>query len=232
MANKEFNPELKQYSIVLIGDFNPAMFSPQWFGKNNIIPVEDVEFALSEKSSPIISSAITIFRTNQLSIKIDTKRFQVVATKEPLIVLKDFILKTFENLSNYTISAYGFNYAAHYSVDNNQEFHKIGDLLAPKSYWKKLLGEDVSGDERLGGLATIQLQEPKKNADGVVSIILQASGLVQPGFYMSCNDHNNLKDDDATAEVLLERINKEFENSFDFMRDLQLSVLNEVSNGE
>ena len=49
---------------------------------------------------------------------------------------------------------------------------------------------------------------------------------------MSCNDHNNLKDDDATAEVLLERIDKEFENSFDFMKDLQLSVLNEVSNGE
>ena len=232
MVNKEYNPELKQFSIVLVGDFNPAMFSPQWFGKNNILPAEDVEFALSEKSTPIVSSAITIFRTNQLSIKIDTRRFQVVALKEPLIVLKDFITKTFENLSNYTITAYGFNYAAHYSVENYQEFHRIGDRLAPKQYWKNLLGADIAGDNRNGGLATIQMQEKKKDTEGQISIILQSSSLKKPGFYMSCNDHNNLTEDNATAEVLLERINNEFDRSFKLMSELQLSVLNEVTNGE
>ena len=47
---------------------------------------------------------------------------------------------------------------------------------------------------------------------------------------MSCNDHNELDEDNATAEALLERINKEFDNSFNLMKDLQLSVLNEVNN--
>lgn len=48
---------------------------------------------------------------------------------------------------------------------------------------------------------------------------------------MSCNDHNNLTEDNATAEVLLERINEEFDSSFKLMSELQLSVLKEVTNG-
>lgn len=231
MIEKKFNPEAKQFSIVLVGDFNPAMFSPQWFGKNNIMPAEEVGFALSEQNSPIISSAITVFQTNQLNIKIDTKRFQVSATKEPLVTIKDFILKTFEGLSNYTIKAYGYNYSAHYQIENFHEFHRIGDLLAPKIYWEKLLGDDIAGDEREGGLATIQMQKQKKQKNGNISIILQSSTMFKPGFYMACNDHNVLSEDEANAENLLEKINIEFEESFNFMKDLQISVLNEVYNG-
>ena len=228
MENEDLKPEIKQFSVVLIGDFNPAMFSPEWFGKNHIIAPEDVEFALMPSSNPIVSAAITIFATQQLNIKIDNRRFQVVTNKEPLIVMKDFIVRTFENLNNYTISAFGFNYAAHYKIDSISEYHKVGDLLAPKKYWASLLGEDISGDDRRGGLATIQMQEEKNDEDGQISIILQPSNIIKPGFYMSCNDHTNLNEDDCTAENLIEQVDKKFETSYEKMKSIQTTVLKEV----
>ena len=162
MELNNLKPEMKQCSIVLIGDFNPAMFSPEWFGKNGVIAPEDVDFALNPKSNPISSSAITIFQTRQLNIKIDAKRFQVISNNESFVIMRDFIINTFENLSNYTILAFGLNYSAHYKIESMQVYHRIGDLLAPKKYWKSLLGDDVDGDNRKGGLATIQMQELKK----------------------------------------------------------------------
>lgn len=226
MEKDNFKPEMKQYSVVLLGEFNPAMFSPEWFGKNKIIAPEDVEFAKRAGSNSIVSPAITIFSTQQLNVKIDNVRFQIATNKEPITVLKDFIKKTFDDLANFTIKAYGLNYSAHYKVDSYSDYHRVGDLLAPKKYWKFLLNEDMSGDDRHGGLASIHMVEEKDG--GATSISLQPSNTFKPGFFISCNDHNNLPEEDATADRLLECINNEFETTFEKMKDMQLNLLNGV----
>lgn len=42
--------ERQQYSIVLIGEFNPAMFQPEWFSRNNIIAPEEIDVIRNELS--------------------------------------------------------------------------------------------------------------------------------------------------------------------------------------
>lgn len=37
-------PERQQYSLILVGDFNPAMFHPEWFKRNDIISPEEIDF--------------------------------------------------------------------------------------------------------------------------------------------------------------------------------------------
>ena len=46
----KFEPERKQFSIVLIGNFNAALFEPEWFFRNGIISQEDVDLARDENS--------------------------------------------------------------------------------------------------------------------------------------------------------------------------------------
>ncbi|MDE7328488.1 MAG: hypothetical protein K2N57_01910 [Clostridia bacterium] len=228
--SQNFNPERKQYSVVLLGDFNPAMFQPEWFSKNDIISPEEVDFARNQSTTCpiIITPQVTLFKTSQFSVRIEQKRFQVVADKEPIIVLKDFILKTFERLSGYVITAFGFNFSAHYHVENNETYHKIGDKLAPKDYWGSLLDDEVSGLDRKSGLSGLEMKKTKKDDFGHISVLLQPSTFVQPGVFMNCNDHFNLPDDDSMAEIVIEKIEQVFDNSFEHMKTLQISVLSEV----
>lgn len=224
------NPEKKQYSIVLVGDFNPVMFQPEWFSRNLIISPEEVDFAKSQTATAplIVTPQLTAFKTSQFSIKIEQKRFQVICEKEPFILIKDFVVKTFEKLGGYTLNAYGFNYSAHYAVDTLETYQRIGDNLAPKQYWSSLLGDEIEGTERKSGLTAIQMQKNKEDKKGQISLILQPSILLKPGVFMSCNDHSNIDMENSNAEQVIEQINRAFDESVEFMSKIQIDLLTEA----
>jgi hypothetical protein len=232
MAN--FAPERKGYSIVLIGTFNPLMFQPEWFGKNHVIATEEVEYARNQSNSlpTLITPQLTLFRTSQLSVKIEIDRFQVVADKEPLITIKDFVKKTFEKLGGLTITAYGYNYSAHYKFGSESEIHAFADKLTPKKYWHALLGNDVEGDDRRGGLSSLQMHKSKENGEGQISLILQRSAYVPSGIFLACNDHVILKEDDSSAYIVMELIENTFEMAFNNMAKIQDELIVETTKNE
>ena len=226
-------PERKQYSIVLVGDFNPLMYQPEWFGRNDVISMEDVEFARNPNNAfpMVITPQFTMFRTSQLSITIELNRFQVVAEKEPLIIVKDFVAKTFERLGGLTIRAYGYNFSAHYKFDSESKIHIFADKLAPKQYWGSLLGDDIAGDNRAGGLVTLQMQKSKENNEGQITTVLQRSNLIQ-GIYLTCNDHVNISEDDSVADIVMEKIENTFSVSFKSMAKIQNDLISETTKNE
>jgi len=226
--------ERKQYSIVLLGDFNPLMFQPEWFGRNDVISMEDVEFARNPNNSlqTIIVPAFTLFRTSQLSVKVEPDRFQILAEKEPWITVKDFVKKTFEKLGGLTIRAYGFNYSAHYRFNGVSEMHAFADKLTPKLYWKTLLGNDVTGDDRKGGLLSLQMFQSKENNEGYVTVLLQDSRHVKPGIFLTCNDHVSISEDDSSAEIVMEKIENTFDISFANMARIQNDLITETMKDE
>ncbi len=224
------NPERQQYSLVLVGDFNPAMFQPEWFKKNNILSPEDVDFARAEtfNNSIIVTPQLTIFKTSQLNIRVDQDKFSVIAEKEPFISVIDFVTKTFENLGSFIFKAFGFNYSAHYKVADKATLHAIGDKLAPKKYWFTLLGDEVTGDDRTSGLSAIQMQKSKSDGTGQYTVILQPSKFVVPGIFMSCNDHTDLNEENNSAEDVLEDILKAHSSSLDIMKRIQIDLMDKV----
>ncbi|MBQ8321432.1 MAG: hypothetical protein IJX92_03610 [Clostridia bacterium] len=222
-------PEKNQCSIVLIGDFNPLMFQPEWFKRNEIISPEEVNIAENNKTSPmVVSNQITMFKTSQLDIRIEQKRFQVIAEKEPFVVLKDFVIKTFEKFSGLIISAMGLNYSAHYNVGDKSKYQLVGDRLAPKKYWKSLLEDEVSGDDRKSGLISITMQKNSDSDTEHIAMTLQPSAIIKPGIFINCNSHTDFKDDASMADNVMERLDELFELSFDKMKNLQQDLLIEV----
>lgn len=225
-----YNPENKQCSIVLIGEFNPAMFHPEWFRRNNVLSAEEVDYATSQSndSNLIVTSHLTSFKTSQFIIKIEQKRFEIVGYKEPYMMVSDFISKTFENLSGLDIRAYGYNFSAHYHIDTVSDYQRIGDNLAPKKYWKSLLGEEITGDDRKSGLITIQMQKIKENNDGHISILLQPSMMIKQGVFITCNDHTNVHEDDYDTDRIIRDIENNFDNALVNMIKLQRELLIEA----
>lgn len=233
MINEKFQPERRQYSIVLIGDFNPAMFHPEWFRRHEIISPEESNLAQNSSNPAVVTPQLTIFQTTQLSVRIDQNRFQVVAQKEPLIVVKDFIVKTFEKLGALVIRAYGFNYSAQYKIATYKEYQLIGDRLAPKEYWADLLGDEVTGDERQSGLASLKMLKTKSGDEtGQISVNLQPSDLFKPGIHLSCNDHTQIDEENSSAELVIEKIEAAFDATFKKMANLQIRLLEEVTKNE
>ena len=226
--------ERKQYSIVLVGDFNPLMYQPEWFGRNDVISMEEVEYARNQSNAvpTIVTPQLTLFRTSQLSVKVEMTRFQVVAEKEPMIIVKDFFRKTFEKLGALTVRAYGYNYSAHYRFGSEAEIHCFADKLTPKKYWGSLLGDDVAGDNRKGGLSSLEMFQPKESNVGQVSVLLQRSVRVNPGIFLTCNDHVNIKDSDSSADTVMEMIETTFDPSFKNMARIQNDLIMETMKDE
>ena len=227
-------PERKQYSIVLVGAFNPLMFQPEWFGRNGVIPLEELEIARNSDNvlQTIITPQLTQFRISQLSITVEQNRFQIIAEKEPLLTIKDFAVKTFENLGGLPINAYGFNYSAHYQFNSASDIHTFADKLTPKQYWSSFLGKNVTGDDRKGGLSSLQMYQVKENNKGQTSIVLQKSIYFTHGIFLNSNDHTNIDPDDSAAEIVMGEIEKDFDISFANMANIQEDLITEATKDE
>ncbi len=169
--------------------------------------------------------------TNNMSIKIENNRFTVSANKEPFIEIKDFIVNTFNNLGSFQIDAYGFNFSAHYHIDSLHEYQMIGDKLAPKKYWKDLLGNEVVGDERKSGLTSIRISKVFDENHSLM-IELQPSVYVKNGVFISANDHHVSDNNNNDAEVVMREIDKLFIDRIKLMSSLQENILNEVLDDE
>lgn len=224
-----FKPERKRYSIVLLGDFNPAMFQPEWFCRNDILSVEDVNFAKDQEKDPVIvTPQATFFKTPQLDVTIKSDRFEVIASKEPYLMAKDFMTKVLDKLGSYTITAYGFNVGAHYPIDSAKTYQLIGDRLAPKKYWVDLLKDEVSGDKRNSGLLSLQMHKKKDDGSGSITMLFQPSSQFNPGVFISSNDHSEMKEEDQSAEIVMEMIESRFESTIKNLFALQETVLEKV----
>ena len=230
MSEQEFFLGKSEYSVALIGKFNPSMFNPEWFCKNNVISQEDVDFAQSQQANfpCIVTPQITIFKTSQFYVRIEEGKIGLILEKEPYVLIKDFLMKTFENLGSITITAFGFNYDAHYKIASSQLYQKIGDRLAPKSYWEMLLGDEIKGDNRQSGLIALQMRKNKSDGTGYIQFKVSPSNLFIPGVILYCNDHYVLSSDEQSAEDAIRNINVIFDNSFQTMKELHEDLLRRV----
>jgi hypothetical protein len=70
-------PEVNSVSIVLVGTFNPSIFQPQWFVRQNLLPQEEGNKA----DVKIIAPQVCQFETERFVIQVTANRFS--ATSKP-----------------------------------------------------------------------------------------------------------------------------------------------------
>jgi hypothetical protein len=201
-------------SIVLIGSFNPNIFTPYWFVYNGIATESEGESA----NINIVHSEISNFTLGSKLIQVDLNRFSVESTEAPWVALMDFVATTFgQFLLHSPISRLGINRQVHFGVRDEVTRNNIGRRLTPTSAWGEWGAKiEAAPQDHRGGFASLTMQETKADGSGWIQATVQPSQLIKQnsGIFMIVNDDYVLKGDDVrNAKAAVNELSTEFEGS-------------------
>ncbi|MBF0556952.1 MAG: hypothetical protein HQK96_20750 [Nitrospirae bacterium] len=172
--------KLQEHSIVLIGDFNPAIFQPLWLASVELISKSDAEAAEID----IISKKAAIFTVGEIRIEVLQTRFQAQTIREDHFeTLRDLVVGIFGLLNFTPITQIGINIAMHFLLDSEDKWHEVGHTLAPKKIWEGVLNNP--------GMTDLSMIEDKRRDGykGRIMVMVQPSVRYNPGLYFFINDH-------------------------------------------
>lgn len=185
--------ELRDYvaATVLLGRFNPLIFSPEWLATNQMIGPEEA-LAARETGIEVMAPNITSILLGSMKVIVEEGRFVLNVTDEPLIRAKDLPVSAFRLLSHTPVYAVGINVSASLHCSDDAKWNRLGDRLAPKDPW----GDFVQGpgDARLGGLRAIVMErtKPASGRSGFVRCTFQISDSAPNEGVIQVNNHFTL----------------------------------------
>jgi len=206
--------ELSAYSIVLLGNFNPTIFTPSWFEKYDLLTEEEAANA----DLTVVHPEISRFVAAGLTIQVETNRFSASGTASA-IQLKDFVLKTFRDYLNHTpIRSLGINREVHYKLPSAEARMKLGRALAPLDPWGEWGKEIDESKDSGGGLIslTMHLAKEPDTVKGHTRVTIQPSAQIprNAGVFFQVNDHSEVIEDNInTTETVLDVLDQSFETS-------------------
>ncbi len=210
-------PEIVQVDIVLVGDFNPAIFSPRWFSAHGLIR----ESAADGAELGVVHQEVADFKADWLRIQVTQNRFVAASSQAPFERLRDLVHRTFrEHLFHTPLRAIGINFAAHFLVDSLATRDRIGSALAPLEPWGPWRGR-LNLDSPHGGMTSLRMSQTRpsdREEGGRVNVVIEPSARVGQesgrGVFVSINDHFAGKaDSPASVEKLMAILAAEFEGS-------------------
>lgn len=185
-------PEIEGSAIVVVGSFNPAVFQPAWFARNGLF--SDAMRELAEEKLQVVHPEFTAFNAGWLEFNVSRERC-VVATNETARISDqlDLVIGAFTLLPFTPVRAFGINRNVHYRLENEERWHHLGDLLGPKKPWEGVLTEP--------GLLTLTMHESRENPLGYRRVEFAPSQKIQPGIFISVNDHYQLVQGDGSVDA-------------------------------
>jgi len=200
-------PEIDGVSIVLLGSFNPSIFQPWWFLANGLASEPQVEAA---EIRLIVPEAVDLSMCS-CNFRITRNRFSAETLEDPPVV-RDLVAGVFSLLKHTPVRSMGLNRTQHFRVASEDEWHAIGDRLAPKDIWEAVL-------EGRPGLLSLTVQGARPDSyDGRVNVKIEPSAKVQHGVFFEYNDHyvvSESGEDKESASIVLEILSESWQ---EFMR--------------
>lgn len=192
------SPELAHdgMTVVVLGEFDPLQIAPHWLRQMDLISAEDFESQHIE----IISPGATVVGVGPVKLRVTNDSLQIAAeSAADAEMTRDLAAGILLSKGSPTISAVGVNRLVHFGLPA-EERHAIGDTLAPKGVW--------SGGVLLRpGMQNVAITGVRDDGyGGSVNVLVQPSNVIQPGVFISVNDHYNLtyapmpKDRDTAAD--------------------------------
>jgi hypothetical protein len=172
--------EINGASIVLVGSFNPAIFQPEWFARNGLLPQGEVDDAKLGLVHPQVSQ----FETERFAFQVTLDRFTIQSKPSATIgPLRDLIAGTFYILEHTPVTAMGLNRMMHFALGSEESWHNLGDKLAPKEPWREVL-------EHRPGLRQLDILSQEDPPNGpTVMVRVQPSLAIKWGVYFETNEH-------------------------------------------
>lgn len=199
MPSDKYHVETESATVVAIGQFNPAIFQPQWFARNNLLSPDEMDRA---DVKMIIQEATVFASGDWLRVEVTQNRF-VVASTDPARrhEVRDLAIGTFQVLEHTPLQKLGLNQNQHLKLHSEADWHAFGDHFAPKDSWGAILDAD---DYRIGLRNMVMWGKCADVAADRIQIQIGPSEVVRPGVSLQINQHYELvtSEDDAPNKCI------------------------------
>ncbi|HMW22453.1 MAG TPA: hypothetical protein PKC59_03370 [Burkholderiaceae bacterium] len=203
--------------IVAVGQFNPAILSPSWLQRKDLISESDADSAM-ESLQALVTEGLMSFDTSWFSLRLVQQQLVLSTTAGATPRIRDLAASIFRLLPETPVTAIGINFAADVQFDSVAEYHQFGDVLVPKEVWSKLYpGLSV-------GVASLQLaidSTPRTHVGATGSIQEQRRFTIQPSNVIHTNavhiayNHHYPLGDDGGGRAAMDLIMAKWEADFD-----------------
>lgn len=202
-----YQPEILSANIVVLGAFNPAIFSPDWLELNQLIGPDDAKVIRSSENF-VVTRQVTQLESETFRLLVEESKYQASCTGVAGPHIRDLTMGVLELLPHTPLRAIGLNFDIQYRFHDSDAYHKVGDALAPKSIWLQVVGDP----DRAIGLEQLRIivqdgkrgEEPKSPNSKTISVHRGGNTLT---IRMSYNDHHefvDLPEGTAATEAAME----------------------------
>ncbi len=184
-------PEIDGAAVVLVGNFNPTIFTPAWFALHGLLP----EDAADNADLTVAHQQVVMFNVDWFRLEVTADRFHVETTQAPHIRIHDLVVRVFkEHLHHTPLTAFGINRNVHFQVESPAIRDHLGRTLAPVEPWGHW-GRELGLDDEHGGMTSLtmtQIDPEGRPAGGRINVTVEPSqrvGKGRTGVYVGINDH-------------------------------------------
>ncbi|MDE0622436.1 MAG: hypothetical protein OXH83_12275 [Bryobacterales bacterium] len=204
-------PEISGVNIIILGKFNPAIFTPAWFALHNLLP----QSAADSANLGIAHQHVTAFSTDWLRLEVSTERFFAETLQAPNVRLRDLVVSVFnKHLYHTPLNALGINRSVHFQVRSMAARDLLGRALAPVETWGAW-GHELGSTGEDGGMTSLtmtQVDPEGRPPGGRVNVKVEPSNRIgqgRLGVYVEVNDHYAIDDTSPSAGKQLMRLLKD-----------------------
>lgn len=219
MCHVLYKPEVISASVVAIGAFNPAIFTPDWLERNGLIGSDDAN-GMRAAENLVVTRQVTLLEAESFTLQVEQNKFTASCKGVLTPALRDLVIGIFELVSHTPIRALGQNFDTLFKFLDEASYHRVGDVLAPKSLW----GNVYSADRFAIGLdkLIIKIQEGQRfekfHSNNCRNIIVERGATSFPAINFTYNDHHELAENRADgrsqAEDAAEILRNEWETAW------------------
>lgn len=214
----------EEASIVLVGNFNPKIFHPEWFIRKEII--EEWDYSKEELVSLQDMSQISLPSSRILTVLLNQFNLRSSLASDHL-ALKDLVTSTFTILRETPILQMGMNFTSVIKIKNKEDWLRFGSNLAPKQYWENAIDYikdlDVKEREKLG-LWEMTMNLPR-NDDKRGYIRPKISAISQSAHDISFSINNHVEIEPSNALTMVQILEEQWDNSLSFANKLTSNIM-------
>ncbi len=188
-------------TVVFTGSFNPRIFEPLWLSKHELVAEQEA----LEAELQLVGREFCRLSLGWVELIVVDDRLQAQTTSDTVNdgQVRDLLVGVLRLLPHTPIESGAIHHRAEIAISTEEEWHAIGDGLAPKEVWEGVLDKPGMFDFAMQGVRPDDL-------NGAIRVRIQPSTLIRPGIMLNVNDEFLMSKPDEPSHVaaadLLDRL--------------------------